>query len=135
MPRTKLADTARIPYNRPEAQAVFLFPFPPLFALRSRSSAIINLVNEPVPFPYFDMLLKMNFCSLALLAWASVSVAVWPLTCLVIAVICFSLTGLKELSIALADPFGVDKCDFDLEKVSSRALPACMRMHACMQVT
>jgi len=82
------------------------------FALRQQCSEMVNTLAQPVPFPYFHVVTFMLSINLVLVAYALIffdsymTVPVYFITCLV-------LQGLKEVAVALSDPFGGDDVDFD----------------------
>ena len=56
----------------------------------------------------------------------------WSLTFVIYLVICTSFIGLKEVAVAMADPFGDDDIDFDTEKMLAAAYNnavACLKDH------
>ena len=86
------------------------------FELRGHCSQIVNLLKQPVPWAYFHLLNLMCFVVLFLLGYGLVGMAEWPVTVVVHAIVSLIFMGLKELSVAMADPFGEDTIDFALEK-------------------
>ena len=86
------------------------------FELRGHCSQIANLLKQPVPWAYFHLLNLSTFLVLFLYGYGLVDMAEWPLTVLVYAVVCLIFMGMKELSVAMADPFGDDVIDFKIEK-------------------
>ena len=69
-----------------------------------------------VPWAYFHLLNLMIFLVLFLLGYGLVGMAEWPVTLAVHAAVCLIFMGMKELAIAMADPFGDDTIDFELER-------------------
>ena len=84
-------------------------------ALRQDCSDVVNTLAHPVPFPYFHVVTFMLSVNLVLVAYALVffntymSVPCYFITCLV-------MQGLKEVAVALSDPFGGDDVDFDVQE-------------------
>eukprot|EP00928_Gymnodinium_smaydae_P066630 TRINITY_DN49602_c0_g1_i1.p1 TRINITY_DN49602_c0_g1~~TRINITY_DN49602_c0_g1_i1.p1 ORF type:complete len:657 (-),score=113.65 TRINITY_DN49602_c0_g1_i1:219-2012(-) len=78
------------------------------------SHEVTYLMAQPIPFPYFhimNFIMAMNFVVLAL-AFATyktfVSVILYAFALMI-------YMGLREVSVALADPFGQDHVDFPLD--------------------
>ena len=91
------------------------------FALRQDCSDVVNTLAQPVPFPYFHVVTFMLSINLVLVAYALiffntyVSVPCYFVTCLV-------MQGLKEVAVALSDPFGGDDVDFPTHEYMSAML-------------
>ena len=91
------------------------------FALRQDCSDVVNTLAQPVPFPYFHVVTFMLSINLVLVAYALVffetylSVPCFFVTCLV-------MQGLKEVAVALSDPFGGDDVDFPTHEYMSAML-------------
>ena len=84
--------------------------------LRSHCGQIKNLLKQPVPWAYFHLLNLMTVLVLILMAVGFVGMASAFMSTLSFACITLMLIGLKELAVAMADPFGDDEVDFKLEK-------------------
>lgn len=94
------------------------------FTFRGHCGQINNWMNQPVPFPYFHILTVLLQVDLLLISYSCVcneaEGASTPFTAVVYFVICLVFLGLREVAIAMSDPFGVDDTDFDLESILSR---------------
>jgi len=101
------------------------------FAFRGHCGQITNGLAMPVPFPYFHSLTLMLVFDLLLLSYGLVTLDFeWYLTLIVYAVICLIFMGLREVAVCMADPFGDDDIDFDLEKMLKASYTnavACLR--------
>jgi len=91
------------------------------FTFRGHCGQINNWLKQPVPFPYFHVLtlllvLDMSLISYGLATMLSTSI---PFAVLVYVVILLAFLGLKEVAVAMSDPFGDDAIDFDLEAMLS----------------
>jgi predicted membrane chloride channel (bestrophin family) len=83
-------------------------------ALRKNCAETVNLLAQPVPFPYFHVINFMLSVNLVLVAYSLTfidSIMTVPL----FFIVCLVLQGLKECAVALADPFGGDAVDFDVD--------------------
>ncbi|KAL1506980.1 hypothetical protein AB1Y20_007844 [Prymnesium parvum] len=85
------------------------------FAFRGHCGQITNLLKQPVPFPYFHVLNLMIVVTLTLVAYMLVPMGIWPLTMIIQFVASLVLLGLKEVAVCLADPFGDDAVDFNVD--------------------
>lgn len=88
------------------------------FAFRGHCGQIVNLLKEPVPFPYFHLLSIMLTIQLLLLAYTT---ATWksvnPFFGIpVVAIVSVVLIGMRSLAVQLSNPFGHDSVDFDIER-------------------
>ena len=118
------------------------------FTFRGHCGQINNWMNQPVPFPYFHILTVLLQVDLLLISCTPLPAphgpclrampsgrlrraadscvcneaegASTPFTAVVYFVICLVFLGLREVAIAMSDPFGVDDTDFDLESMLSR---------------
>ena len=86
------------------------------FELRGHMSKMINLLKQPVPWAYFHILNLMVLMTLTLVAYGLVGMGHWSITLLLHAVISIVFIGMKNIAIAMADPFGDDPLDFNVEK-------------------
>lgn len=80
-------------------------------AVRKCQEDIVEMVEMPMPFQYFHIMNVM--LSLNLLLWAyamALQDSMWAN--LIFAFVQLMFQGLRELSIALADPYGTDDTDF-----------------------
>ena len=86
------------------------------FELRGHCSQIANLIKQPVPWAYFHLLNVMVYIVLSLVAYILVPLAKWPVTMFTYVIICLIFLGLKNLAVSMADPFGEEVTDFQIEK-------------------
>ncbi|KAL1507731.1 hypothetical protein AB1Y20_007344 [Prymnesium parvum] len=97
---------------------------------RGHTSQIINHLKQPVPFPYFHVLNLMLVVALVTIAYALVKEGHIGMTFVVLSVYMVCVLGLKSVAVQLADPFGTDEVDFDLETfmkgAQKNALALCM---------
>jgi len=102
-PDTKKAAGAKIDLFHKEA-----------LALRGHCSEMVNMLAQPVPFPYFHAITFMLSINLVIVAYALIfyeSIMTVP----VFFIVCLILQGLKECAVALSDPFGGDAVDFEVD--------------------
>ena len=80
-------------------------------------SATMEVLNQPVPFPYFHVLKLLLLLGLLILSYALIELleanVVLSLFCYVIT--CTIMIGLEQIAIAMSDPFGFDEVDFDID--------------------
>ena len=73
---------------------------------------------NPVPFPYFHVLTLLLLLDLLLISYGLVDAGYNAFfTAFTYMLICVVFLGLREVAIAMSDPFGDDVTDFDLEKM------------------
>ena len=90
-----------------------------VLSLRANGSAISNLLKQPVPFPMYHMLMLMLNVNLIVTSYAMIEAnTIMSVPCFFI--ICFVCLGLKETSVALSDPFGMDAVDFETDVFMAR---------------
>ena len=65
------------------------------FTLRGHCSQIVNLLKQPVPWPYFHMLNLLTFLVLVLVSYGLVGLAWWPISLVVHAIICLIFIGAR----------------------------------------
>ena len=82
---------------------------------RREVTAISQKLAQPVPYAYFHLVRLQLVINLLLIAYAIVPLGVWPLTVAIQFLVSLILIGLLDVAVALADPFGDDDVDFDLE--------------------
>ena len=88
------------------------------FGFRFHCSQITQWLNMPTPFPYYHGLNFVLLSDMLILSWALVSLKFHAvLTAITYAVIITAFLGLKEVAVAMSDPFGDDDVDFDTEKL------------------
>lgn len=80
-------------------------------------NATMEILAQPVPFPYFHILKLQLLVALLVLSYALVEItdanAFLSLTCYSITLLV--MIGLQQVAIAMSDPFGSDDVDFELE--------------------
>ncbi len=81
--------------------------------LRAHGAAITNTLDMPIPFPYYHALVAIMFINFGLYTLAFLDINSY-LTPLAIFMIIFVTTAMRELSSALANPFGDDEVDFNV---------------------
>jgi len=88
------------------------------FDFRNHCGQIINTLKQPVPFPYFHLLNVMLLVQLLALAYvlASSDHAIPPVYSIpIMFLVSVVLIGMRGLAVKLANPFGTDDTDFDIE--------------------
>jgi len=85
------------------------------FAFRGHCGQITNLLKQPVPFPYFHVLNLMIVVTLTVVAYILLWMGKFYLTLVIQFIVSLVLLGLKEVAICLADPFGDDAVDFNVD--------------------
>jgi len=92
-----------------------------VLSLRANGGSISNLLKQPVPFPMYHILMLMLNVNLIITAYAMVEAnTIMSIPCFFI--ICFVCLGLKETSVALSDPFGMDAVDFETDVFMARIM-------------
>jgi len=86
------------------------------FELRNHFGQITNLLKQPVPWAYFHLLTLLDIGVLFMIAYGIIGQAQPWVTSCIFSMVALSLMGLRELAVAMADPFGEDVIDFKLEK-------------------
>jgi len=76
---------------------------------------ISYMLMLPIPFPYFHLMNFLLVSNFALMAVVLASFKNWA-TILPFSFALLIYMGLREVSVALADPFGTDEIDFPVEK-------------------
>jgi predicted membrane chloride channel (bestrophin family) len=87
------------------------------FSFRGHCGQIVNLLKQPVPFPYFHLLNIMLLVQLLLLAYA---IACTPgnkpyFSIPIMVLVSIVLIGMRGLAVQLSNPFGEDSVDFEIE--------------------
>lgn len=76
-----------------------------------------EILNQPVPFPYFHVLKLLLLVALLILSYAMIELlyanVFLSLTCYTVA--CIIMIGLEQIAIGMSDPFGLDEVDFELD--------------------
>jgi hypothetical protein len=94
------------------------------FEFRGHCGGIVNLLKQPVPFPYFHLLSFMLLVQLLLMAYSMACEAGGnpyfniPVLLITSAV----LIGMRSLAVQLSNPFGKDSVDFEIESFMKGAL-------------
>jgi len=83
--------------------------------LRAASCKICNLLNLPIPLPYFHTLVVLQNVCFAIMSWSLLSFVSF-LTPIVLFFTVLVMVGLREVAVALSDPFGKDDVDFPVDK-------------------
>jgi len=84
------------------------------FEMRGHCGQINNWLKQPVPFPYFQFLTILLVVDLVLIAYGLLNMEFNAfLTLIIYLVILSSFIGLKEVAVAMSDPFGEDDIDFN----------------------
>lgn len=92
------------------------------FVFRGHCGQITNWLAQPVPFPYFHVLTVLLILDMLLIGYSFVTLNFHAaLTSVIYTVVCMVFMGLKEVAIAMSNPFGDDDIDFDLEKMLAGA--------------
>eukprot|EP00928_Gymnodinium_smaydae_P028707 TRINITY_DN21834_c0_g1_i1.p1 TRINITY_DN21834_c0_g1~~TRINITY_DN21834_c0_g1_i1.p1 ORF type:complete len:414 (-),score=57.74 TRINITY_DN21834_c0_g1_i1:109-1350(-) len=85
------------------------------FALRKCMEDVVMLLDLPMPFQYFHIMNLMLMLNLCLWAYA-LAIHESDFAPLIFFFVQLMFQGLRELSVALADPFGDDDTDFPLNE-------------------
>ena len=83
--------------------------------LRAASCKIYNLLRLPIPLPYFHTLVVLQNVCFAIMSWSLLSFVSF-LTPIVFFFAVLVTVGLREVAVALSDPFGKDDVDFPVDK-------------------
>jgi predicted membrane chloride channel (bestrophin family) len=83
-----------------------------VLACRRNTATIPNILDMPVPFPYYHALVALMFTNYTLYSITFLEMDSW-LTPLAMFLIVATTTGVRELSSSLANPFGDDEVDFN----------------------
>ena len=87
------------------------------FSFRGHCGQIINLLKQPVPFPYFHLLNLMLFAQLNLLAFVFAHSNIPPYwSSPIMMMVSVVLIGMRGLAVQLSNPFGDDLVDFEIEQ-------------------
>jgi len=98
-----------------KAQGTALGPFQAqALALRGNCADVVNMMTQPVPFPYFHTLTLMLSLNLVLCGYAMIEFET-VMSIPVFFIVSLVLLGLKETAVALSDPFGGDDVDFNVD--------------------
>ena len=85
--------------------------------------ASLEVLNQPVPFPYFHVLKLMMLVVLGTIAYELVTLfeGMWVVSMFTFVVVAAMLLGLMEIANKMSDPFGTDDTDFDTHKLCDDA--------------
>jgi len=81
--------------------------------VRSNQEEVVEILDLPMPFQYFHLMNLMMLMNLTLWAYAFALMDSY-LASVIFITIQLVFQGIRELSIALADPYGTDETDFPL---------------------
>jgi hypothetical protein len=78
----------------------------------------LEVINAPIPFPYFHLVKFLILVSLLILSYALIELleAQVFLSITTYATALIITIGLEQIAIAMSDPFGLDDVDFELEE-------------------
>lgn len=86
------------------------------FDLRGFCGQMTNWIKQPVPFAYFHILTILQLVFLTIISYALVTLVFhWALTAALYFIMALAFLGLTDIGIAMADPFGDDDTDFEVE--------------------
>jgi predicted membrane chloride channel (bestrophin family) len=116
--KSMLRHEANRHFRSEQAEEIAIMQFREVaFKFRGHCGQILNLLKQPVPFPYFHLLNLIMFTQLSILSYAFVGVddlsPGWSLALL--AFITVVLLGMRGLAVQLSNPFGNDEVDFEIE--------------------
>mmetsp|Transcript_11476 Transcript_11476/g.30264 ORF Transcript_11476/g.30264 Transcript_11476/m.30264 type:complete len:322 (+) Transcript_11476:248-1213(+) len=108
---------------KPDAAVEFLSLRDQAYKLRGHLGQIVNLLEQPVPFPYFHVLKVLLIICLLVLSYALVELLNGQpfFSVLVFGIISSIMVGLEEVAVAMSDPFGDDDIDFDTDEIARKA--------------
>lgn len=88
-----------------------------IFKFRGHCGQIVNLLKQPVPFPYFHLLNVILLSQLVLLAYGlgTMSNIAYYFSIPIMVFVTIVLLGMRGLAVQLSNPFGTDAVDFELE--------------------
>lgn len=86
-----------------------------VLALRGHCAFITNALALPVPFPYYHSMVLLMFINFAMYTIAFLDLNSW-LSPIAFFLVLLITTGIREVSCALANPFGTDEVDFPVQK-------------------
>ena len=92
------------------------------FKFRGHCGAITNWLKQPVPFCYFHILTVLQILNLTWISYGLATMDIhWILAVILFPLVCVAFLGLKEVGVAMSDPFGDDDTDFDTEALLNAA--------------
>lgn len=86
-----------------------------ILKLRGASQKICNLLNLPVPLPYYHTLCVLQNVCFALYSYALLAMGSF-LTPLILVLVVIVTVGLREVAVAFSNPFGRDDVDFPIDR-------------------
>ena len=90
-----------------------------VLATRKNCAAIPNMLDMPVPFPYYHALCGLMFVNYGLYTVTFLEINSY-LTPLALFLVCGVTTAVRELSSAIANPFGDDEVDFNSSRFMNK---------------
>ena len=97
------------------------------FTFRGHCGTVANWMAQEVPFPYLHALTLLLVVNMILIGYALATMAdasAWNVVVYVLLLISF--IGLKEIAVAMSNPFGDDEIDFDLEAMLKKTYNTCV---------
>merc|ERR1719506_2194727 len=85
------------------------------WAIRRCQDDVVEIMELPMPFQYFHIMNLMLALNLTLWAY-SLALEDSYFACIIFMFVQLVFQGIRELSVALADPFGDDEADFPLDE-------------------
>jgi len=99
--------------GQPDMMVIQLQGF--IYDLRGACATVLNTLNLPVPFAYFHLLLTLQYFTYFTIAMTLVNQgSLW--TPAVLFCVILVTTGVREVAVAMSDPFGDDQTDLPVEK-------------------
>ena len=94
-----------------------------VFKFRGHCGQIVNLLKQPVPFPYFHLLNVILAMQLLLIGYglATFRSLAWGFSLVIMVFITVVLLGMRGLAVQLSNPFGNDSVDFEIEQFMAGA--------------
>ena len=83
--------------------------------LRAAACKICNLLNLPIPLPYYHTLVMLQNICFAIFSYALLEFGSFFTPIMLFAVVLVTV-GLREVAVALSNPFGKDDVDFPIDK-------------------
>lgn len=93
------------------------------YTFQRKTTTIVQLLQQPVPLPYFHVLKIQMVIVLILIGYSLVDLFVdeWLFSLITYMIVSGTLIGLQEIAVSMSDPFGDDKTDFDTHKLMNDA--------------
>ena len=83
--------------------------------LRGAACKICNLLNLPIPLPYYHSLVMLQNICFGMYSYALLSMGSFFTPVILFFVVLVTI-GLREVAVALSNPFGRDDVDFPIDK-------------------